>query len=398
MRWRLVLRFARNLYRRYGAEAAVAVASRVFALDPYAQAALNTAIAVTNMPGRAFPGTGGYKRRRGTDYSADPSAYQQVSYARYKDGGSRHPSVNQLVKANIYRRDFWFKGVKSFDTNGYYWMDKGQPSLRNYPVYLFAPFHATQSFSGTFYVPNPMRRLYQNITTGAFRTDSVNGYNSSGGLSTGINYADTNSNNSAAMGPQGCIKWTEFKFNLWGAKNKSTRYTIAWMRSKTGDTCPFRYASTASVDDRLAGEIMEYVRPKVVNPISTANDIASSDWQVLKSYVFDIDPIDLQEGDNDPHVKQVTIFNRWNRILRFDYTTASTATEAQQVTEMEAPTVNYSETVGGVVNIRPQDDKDVWLMITATNYTPFSPDNTPTNTVDPSFDMSFRSSWSRLGL
>lgn len=391
----------RRAIRRYGPAVAVGVVVEQFQLGHQAARLLEAAVAadriVTNMP-RPFP----VVKRPRTEYAGDPSAYQQISYANNRSK-YRKLSLGKLVTSNIVRQDFWFSGVKSFVSYGNYWCSKTDDTATGsnylYPVYLFAPFHVWNGGTVTT-KPTPLRRLCMNSATGNFRSITVNGYDANGGASAALQLAENDSLGNTNMGPQCCLKWTEFKFNLWGAKNKTTRWEIMFVRPKTSDSNPFKIAVGSAFNDEAQEEFQEFVRSRVTNPISSANNLNKSNWKIIKRFVYDIAPIDNQEGDQDPHVKRVKIFNSWNRMLRYDWTTsvAAVMTAADMVNEFADPTKNKLTEVLDTVNVRPEDTKDVFVIISATNYNAFEAvASSDVNTKAPSFDLSFRSSFSRLG-
>lgn len=336
----------------------------------------------------------GQKRRR-TDYSGDPSAYQQVSYHSTRSGRNRF-TTKKLLLSNVTRTDFWFKGLKAFDDSGFYWMNKSN-NTTNTPVgymhncYIFAPFHVKQSAA----VARPFRRIMSGSSNNAFRSESVEGQNSAGALSAELQVLETSANvNQVNMGACGMLRWTEMKFNLWGAKGKSVRWFIDFVKPVSEGCNPFSYAAGTPFSTACDSQFQEYLRPKCVNPLSTANDMSPSGWRIIKRHVYDIDPIDLGEVDTDPHVKQVTLFNRWDRLIRFDWTVSTTDESA--LTFVDA-SKNVSESGVTYSAVRPEEDKDIFVIICGTNYGPYNVNAEASNGVDGSFDMTFRSSWSRLG-
>lgn len=391
--------YLRNLLRRYGWTAAVGIVADQFQLGSQASAVLRAAVEfdtfrTVNSMTRPFPGPQGRQKRRRTDYIPDPSSYQQISYHKSRTGRKKF-STRKLVVSNITRTDYWFKGLKVFDDNGFYWMTKDAKSSApigyNQCCYIFAPFHVKQAST----IARPFRRIISASANNSFRGDTIEGIDANGVASGDMQVIETSSNvNQVNIGPAGMLRWTEFKFNLWGAKNKSTRWYIDFVKPITEDCNPFSMASGAPFPQSLDSQFQEYLRPKTVNPISTANDMSPSGWKIIKRHVYDIDPVDLQEGDSDPHVKQVTLFNRWDRMLRFDWTVSTTDEAGLSFND---PTKNITETTVGYSAVRPQDTRDVFVIICATNYVPFAANAVSSNATDPSFDMAFRSSWARLG-
>jgi len=344
-----------------------------------------------NLPASDTAMFGSSKRSRQStvEYKADPSGYQQISYSRYRDGKNRY-SAAKIVRSNIRRQDYWFKGIKTFDDHGFYWMDKFlSGDLRYTSAFIFAPFHVAQVGN----VPKPMRRIGMNGDL--FFSSEVFGQLENGSLDSGLQGSTDffGGPSSDAIGPHGYLAWTDLKLNLWGAKLKSTRFALWIIKPMVENANPFEYALNVNFPEVLQEQFKEVLRPITVNPISTSNNMTDGQWKVIKKYVWDIDPVLTQEGDPDPHVRQVSVFNRWDRSIDFNWTTKSayTATAA----EFNDPAQNRDETIFNVDNVRPEADKDVFFMLTATNYTPYAGE-AGDNNVDPSFDFSFRSSWRKM--
>lgn len=334
----------------------------------------------------------GQKRKRVT--VQDPSDYQQRSYYVDKTGRNKY-TIGKVVRSNVTRLDYWFKALKTFDDNGFNPMNKLQDAAENLnfvPCYMFSPFHVNQSLATAL----PFRRLQQTLTNGQFSSRIVTGFGFTGASSGSLQFADNGRGVNVGnqfMGTAGLLKWTDFRFNLWGAVNKSVRFKIDFIRATKADCNPFATSVGTDFNSSLQQEFDQYIRPKTVNPISTANDLHSSNWKIVKSYTFDFDPIVTSEGDPDPHVKVVKLFQRWDREVRFDWSTASTIDP--NANNFNDVLRNDNEQIYDVINTRPESEKDIFVLITATNYQPYSA--VPfSNTTDGSFDISFRSSWARL--
>lgn len=322
----------------------------------------------------------------------DPSLYQQWTQASFRSGKRRKVSVNQLIRGNIVRTDFWFKGLKQFDNHGHYWLSKQLKVADNYidyPVYFFAPFHVNQIGVGT--TAQPMRRLRMDSVSNLFYSQTVAGFDSGANSSTDLQNTGTAGGVNSIIGPCGVLKWTDFKFNLWGASNKTCNIEIMFVKSIVGDANPFKYAAGSIFTDELQEQLREYLRSKVTNPISTANNLTSPKWKILKKYKFEFEPILTQEGDQDPHVRTVKLFNRWNRSLRFDWSVNNPVDNALGFLN---PQKNNDEVVtyAAVNNVRPEEEQDVFVIISGTHYSTLV-ETDPSNAETGSFDMSFRSSW-----
>lgn len=346
-------------------------------------------------------------KRRLTYDVADPSSYQQHSVSSFRTGKRRGPNANQIVKANIVRTDYWFRGVKAFDNNGYYWLGKagGQtvPGWNDTPCFFYAPFHVIQQTDPiTQIVPKPLRRLLMNPTTGQFAIGGVNGEQSDSTTSADLHHVQTGGPRAptyGAMGNTGMLDWTSLKLNIWGATSKLTRVHVELVRTDDQGLHPYNYAYAAPgltptvVSPYFNETYFAKFRPHWTNPIATAIDMSSAPnpIKLIKRWSFEFDPITTTESDTDPHVRTVNLFHRWNRKIHYDWDGDS----AHTVLDYTDPSYNTVEdNITGVTNTRPQFTKDFFYIIYATMYSPN--DTTNTNVTTPSFDLSFRSSFKKL--
>lgn len=348
------------------------------------------------------------KRSRTATIIEDPSSYQQHERINI-NGGRKKRSLTDVLRSSIIRLDYTFKGLKDFTEHGFYWMRKqpttGAPASPLYqPCYMFAMNGVNQEGVSTgnsvnqTYQCQPMR-VFSRSNVGLWQSGLVNGHDESGLPSAFLEVATDNMRDvdsvTGAMGPRGYLNWTLFKLNLWGAKNKQTTFYIDICTCSDPDGNPFRYNPGSQFPAEFSQHMDEIMRPLTVNPISTANNLSRSPWRVLKRIKIDIDPISTTEGDQDPHCKTLKLFNRWGRTVDFKSAiydpSAPIANDA-----FDNPVVGVKDNATSVMSRYPDDDKMLFLVIRSTCYSTTAFEGEVSNTVNPSFDLSFRSSWNKL--
>lgn len=351
-------------------------------------------------------------KRARTTVIEDPSSYQQHQRINI-NGGRKRRSIMPIIRSNLIRMDYTFKGLKDFTERGFYWM-RNAPTINHaespshQPIYVFAMNGCNQESRTTgdsvhvSQFTRPMRALTREAS-GAWKSTIVNGHDESGLPSNTLEFAtdDIREVGSVigAMGPRGYLNWTLFKLNLWGAKNKQTTFYIDICSVIDSDANPFRFQAGTLYPAEFNQHIDEMMRPLTVNPISTANNLTPSPWRVLKRVKVSIDPISTTEGDQDPHCKTLKLFNRWGRTVDFKefvFEPAVGGFPLERNDNYINPVAGVKDTATSVPSHLPEDDKLLFLVIRSTCYTRSAWDAEPSNTVNPSFDLSFRSSWTKM--
>lgn len=335
----------------------------------------------------------------------DQTSYQQ--WKRYDiRGGKKRPRTMPLLKANIVRLDYTFKFLKSFVGNGALWMDNYQlptgPIIQPLYTLLLNGCNQRTISSGTGVYTQPLRR-YVRQSDGYWTSETINGQAPDGSLSTYLFPAGTNLGNVlgssiGVMGPKGYLNWTSVKLNLWGAKFKQVIYYIDIVAVDNPSGNPYRYSPNTALPEDLNQHLDEIMRPLTVNPLADANNLVPSPWRVIKRIKVEFDPIVTTEGDQDPHCKTLNIFNRWGRTIDFNDSTTS-------VLPADDDNVNYvnvakgiTDGTVGVIDHIPSDDQMLFMVIRSSNFVVRADPAEVTNGLTPSFDIKFRSSWSKLSV
>lgn len=361
--------------------------------------AANIGASVGNMMGVR---TGRNSRKRQRVSIQDNTSYQQWKKYKIRDGRWRN-ALFPTLKASLYRQDYTFKQLKAFETRGAVSMGHSLSPEGNafMPIYTFAlngvkqaRFDQDGSVISPVLSAQPFRR-YQRQHTGYWASVAMNGLLTDGSQSLNLEDPSTHLEDGGGMGPAGFLKWTSVKFNFWGARKKQTTFYVDIVRATDHHGCPYAYNSGSSLPDALGQHLDEIMRPLTVNPIATANNLVPSPWKVLKRIKVELDPVVTTEGDPDGHVKTVELFNRWGRIVRFDQSIddAAIVTTNQQFHGVDK---GIRDDATSTVHFFPEHTSILFLVIRCNVFT-VSPAGTEFNPdIHPSFDISFRSSWSKI--
>lgn len=349
--------------------------------------------------------TGRNSRKRQRVSVQDNTSYQQWKKYKIRDGRRRN-ALMPILRSNLYRVDYVFKRLKDFTGYGALPMQFDErTSGVSAPLYTLALNAVSQVRRDASGVPtglfsaSPMR-TYERSSSGSWTSYLVHGHRPDGVPDTKLYDPSTNLEDNGGMGPAGFLKWTSVKFNFWGARKKQTTFYVDICRAFDSSDNPYRYIqSTASTPDSffpasIGQHLDEMMRPLTVNPISTANNQVPSPWKVLKRIKVELDPVLTTEGDPDGHCKTVELFNRWGRTVRFDDAIDDNSTFDTNA-NYGAPSVGTRDDNTSVVQFLPAFDKMLFLVIrcncfSKTSAAAFDPD------INPSFDINFRSSWSKI--
>jgi len=280
--------------------------------DQFIAANLRDSISANMMGMRTARNT----RKRQRVSIQDATSYQQWKKYKIRDGRWRNALIPAL-KANLYRQDYTFKLLKSFDTRGAILADhsltaEGHINMPLYTLALNGVKQARFDQNGSVISPvlsaQPLRK-YQRQANGTWTSYAMSGFLTDGTAALGLEDPSTHLEDAGSMGPSGFLKWTSVKFNFWGARKKQTVFYVDIVRSTEQHGCPYAYGSGAVLPNALGQHLDEIMRPLTVNPIASANNLVASPWKVLKRIKVELDPVLTTEGDIDGHVKTVEVFH-----------------------------------------------------------------------------------------
>lgn len=330
------------------------------------------------------------------------NSYTQWDTKNRKDKLSVNMSLvrqmKRILKSNEEKLIFRWNGVKSFDDNGFYWLYNNTINGNRYlPMYFFdltSCVNATLQTGTvpTIIYPQPLTRMYAVPATGAILFDNATGVKADGVTTSddlqiergsyGAGSAGTDLNNILPHNKD-ILKWISIKLNCWGAKARSTKFTVSIVRFKDDNLQPTPFISA---NEKRTGFFQSLAKPISFNPVSTTGSDMRKYFKVLRSETFMIQPTSTTETDQDPHVRTLKWFCRFNRLIDYVQREQSLPTAGDV-----ADQADYAQNIGSQNASYTESTKRLYLMISATNFGKDGVDNaTPTNTDTPSFDLSVR--------
>ena len=190
-------------------------------------------------------------------------------------------------------------------------------------------------------------------------------------------------------------EYTHVKMNVWGAKNKATRWTIDVVKPLSDEVNPFHWSSLTSMNSVAMQAWEEFVKQYTYNPIAKIDHYIKRQFKVVKSMSFIISPTLTTEADVDPHVKTIDWFMRVNKLTHFDkVTSANTGALINDDTQLKNATANELN-ASHPAGVYPRDKECLLLLIRCSD---FSAPQAFTNTLHGSYDIDFRSKFTQLGV
>lgn len=290
----------------------------------------------------------------------------------------------KMLQAQRERVIYRWNGVKNFDDNGYYWLsNKVNGTNRDLPLYTY-DLTSVINFGSNVTLPSqPLSQMFQNINGDIFFA-SRNNLGPDGNTTTaelGIEQSPNYLNNSSfAPFNRSYLRWASIKMNLWGCKNRSTKFTIQLVRYNDEDIVPTHISNATT---KRTSVFQNIIKSKAFNPISTSGaGLYKKDVKILKSETFIIQPTANYEVDTDPHVKTVNWFCRMDKLINYIQNANKLTTPADT-----ADQADYVQNLGQQNDAYANPKARVYLVIMATN---FGLDVADTNADTPSFDLSVR--------
>lgn len=278
-----------------------------------------------------------------------------------------------------------WNGIKSFDTNGFYWMyNRTQPSgYRALPCYLFDLTSLQQNPSGT-YCEYPFVNLQQTGTNMLFTPFP---HKKADGVTDTTRWElEKSPTTTPVMSSKSMLKSLSIKLNCWGAKTKAAAYTIQLVKFLDDEICPDHTGGAASSIALATPKRNDFwqnlMKPLVFSPIAQTGGAYKGRMKVLKSETFTLQPNSADDGDTDPNVRTVSMYVAMNRILSYQ--------ESATVLTTEADTEDQADfAVNTTAQFKPQTrpKSRVYLMIRCSNY---KQDAAESNVDTPSFDLMVR--------
>lgn len=294
----------------------------------------------------------------------------------------------RLVRANREYQVLGFRNLKAFD-------DYGAVAIHSSftdPA-AFAPVHC-YLLNGQIQPGQecePARQLYFDDSTKHWKWSYLAGLQHNAGSSP---YLQTIRGTSTAYASRRYHEYSHVKMNVWGARQKATRWTIDVVKPLSDEVNPFHWNVATPMGTVGMQAWEEFVKQYTYNPIAKIDHYIKRQFKVVKSMSFIISPTLTTEADMDPHVKTIDWFMRVNKLTHFDKVTAAasgyTVTDDAQLKNAIANEVNVSHPAG----VYPRDKECLLLLIRCSD---FSAPQAFTNNLHGSYDIDFRTKFTQLG-
>lgn len=335
----------------------------------------------------------GRSRRAVPMETDDPGtgSYSQWTQA-YKSGRFGRLTPKKIDSLSLNRIIFTHRMLGPFN-------DYGQVFMKNwlktdgqieYPLMLMELNSCNNLILGTVTNHSPVRTLYQTADA-AVDAKRMFWYAQPGLLSDGtvdstgswqLENSPGTSNASLTFPHEGAIhKWSSIDLELWGCRNKPTKYHIALVQFAE-DVLP----DWGQRSDQSAEFWQSLVKHYTYSPMAKIDDgWNKKKMKILKQYVYNIDPTASFENDPDPHVKTLKIYYKFNRKCNFSW--QFNGPEVQTVADMADEDWKREH---GQNQCQVHPNARVYLMIRASNFTRITAPAVIDNTTTPSISWRLR--------
>lgn len=296
--------------------------------------------------------------------------YTQFTESHIKSGKYNKLSLRNLsryVKAQEEPLLLRWNGVKNFDDYGYHpcGRDTSDATYTRLPLYMFDLTSTINSSLGSYTAASPLFRLQIVKASGTIAWQQISGLQADGATtSTEIQYEKNPTYSTLTSSPydKSLLKWTDVRLNLWGAKNKAIKYTIAIVKLLDPDLDPYEQTYNRSTNNKHSAHWQQVIKPYTFNPVSSTGAGLSKRIKVLKTFTKIIQPTTSTENDVDPHAHILKWFMKWDRMLSYKESPPYITTATDLISQAD-----FSTSVARV-STRADPKQKLWLMVTASAY------------------------------
>lgn len=211
-----------------------------------------------------------------------------------------------------------FQGLTNFDTNsGYTRLSQFAVGGRVYPPVVIMDL---TSFQAGGDIPPVMKRIgWENLTTTAAVTSyNIYGQSANGEPSTGTaSWTVTDTNTTAiALIPRVFLKWVDLRFNLYGARNRTTTFNLYLV--KFPETTQNLFTSPGA---REAAELLQYLeRPLIYNNLQIGDQSVIKKMNIVKKYSWTVQPMTNDSlNTTTGNIKEAKVFINMNKALNLSW-------------------------------------------------------------------------------
>lgn len=306
----------------------------------------------------------------------------------------------KLTRSQLETVIYRWNGIKSFDTNGNYWMTNRVAPVgqRNLPLYMFdlTSIASNRDPLTDVVYSAPFLQLAQSTATGQMSFAQIVHNGADGAIGgAGSQWLIEKQGLSLDANPfaldvpplgKSMLKSLSIKMNCWGAKTKAAQYTIQLVKFLDDELVPkhLGYAAELALATTKKSDFYQnLIKSLTFNPIAQTGGSYKGRMKVLKSETFTIQPNSLDDGDTDPNVRTVSMYVAMNRIISYQQSAVNLVTDTATNDNAAFAIQNQKQ-----FDAYTRPKSRVYLMIRCSNY---KIDTADSNTDTPSFDLMIRS-------
>lgn len=315
-------------------------------------------------------------------YSQWTQAYKQAKFGRL--------TPRKIDKLSTERIIYTHRRIGPFNDYGQQYMLNYQDANGdlNYPLMLFELNSCNNIVNGAITTQNPVYRMGQYSLTTNVAWFPVSGQEADGVTTNNAWRLESASHSTTSTGAypleQAIHKWSSLDLELWGCRNKPTKYHISLVQFSE-DVLPSYGNATSAATEFWQSLIKQYT----YSPLAKMEDgYNRNKMKILKQYKVNIDPTANFENDPDPHVRTMKLFYKFNRMSNFswEYSNPIGMTIAEMGDADWKSKSNQNKT-----QVHP--NARIYVMVRASNYTKITSPNVVDNTTTPSISWRMRTCW-----
>lgn len=233
----------------------------------------------------------------------------------------------------------------------------------NTPLILFELNSTNNYINGTLTNHAPVKRLYQSGLNIAW--DDIQGQQTDGTASLSAAWqvetsAHTTGSSQSFPGENAIHKWSSLDLELWGTRNKPTKYDIMLVQFSE-DVLP-----DWGIGSGIRAEFFQsLVKQYTYSPLAKMDDgYNKKKMKIMKHYKVNIDPTANYENDPDPHVKTFKLYYKFNRKCNFAWQNGNNPT-VQTIANMND--ADWNVTANQNQN-QVHPNARIYVMVRASNY------------------------------
>lgn len=329
-----------------------------------------------------------YSRGRKGSSEEGTGSYAQWTqrYAQARFGRLTPKKIDSL---SLERSIFTHRRIGPFNDYGQYFLSNRLEANGNLqlPLMLFELNSCNNLIDGSVVNHAPVKRMFQ-AAAGGINWLDVQGHETDGSTLSAAwqveNSGHTTSSVGTYPGDIAIHKWSSVDLELWGCRNKPTKFTIQLVQFSE-DVLPDYNTASGQRQEFWQSLIKHYT----YSPLAKMDDgYSRKKMKILKQYKVNIDPTANYENDPDPHVKTMKIFYRFNRKCNFKWMFNNA--QPQSITNMND--ADWKQEAGqNQTQVHP--NARIYLMVRASNFTRLESTATVDNTTNPSISWVMRTCW-----